>query len=622
MCGIAGIISEKRNVRPLIQNMVSMQVHRGPDFQSYFVKDNIALGHARLSIIDLHERSNQPMHDETKQFCIIFNGEIYNYRELKKELVSENITFNTESDTEVILNGYIKYGFNYFKKLRGFFSFCILDRKKQNIILSRDQFGKKPLYYSLINSEFIFSSEISPIINILEKKNEPEYIGLSHFLWKGHYAHGHSAISNIKTILPGEILTYNILEKKISKIQTKEKQILVVNECNEERSISKLKESLIDSLQYRFVSDVPVAFLLSGGVDSSLLSVLAGKHLNEKFDTFYLGYDDGDDIYRDIAKKVSDSINSSHHSLTMKTPEISKVADKMIDIFGEPFSDYSALPSYDIYKYVSNYAKVVIAGDGADEIFGGYKDIKTYLLFDKVSKFFPFKKINNIESIYRISNNSKFGKLMSYLSSPLLLDTNHFSTILFSGGWNIYYRKEYMTEYGWKLTGEANLEEQEIMLFSESGKNTIEKYLNYYLYRLIYDFMVKVDRTSMANSVEVRSPYLDKFMIEENNPINITKMSDQFDTKKELKYFLKEEGYSYVTNIKKAGFTPPLRNWMKSETCVKLLDDIMSDKESIIYYLFKVNKLREMYKNKKLIDRNFFRLWNLIILHNWFKRNY
>ena len=170
MCGIAGIISEKRNVRPLIQNMVSMQVHRGPDFQSYFVKDNIALGHARLSIIDLHERSNQPMHDETKQFCIIFNGEIYNYRELKKELVSENITFNTESDTEVILNGYIKYGFNYFKKLRGFFSFCILDRKKQNIILSRDQFGKKPLYYSLINSEFIFSSEISPIINILEKK--------------------------------------------------------------------------------------------------------------------------------------------------------------------------------------------------------------------------------------------------------------------------------------------------------------------------------------------------------------------------------------------------------------------------------------------------------------------
>tara|TARA_B100000579_G_C22750122_1_gene813556 strand:- start:856 stop:1260 length:405 start_codon:yes stop_codon:yes gene_type:complete len=134
--------------------------------------------------------------------------------------------------------------------------------------------------------------------------------------------------------------------------------------------------------------------------------------------------------------------------------------------------------------------------------------------------------------------------------------------------------------------------------------------------------MVKVDRTSMANSVEVRSPYLDKFMIEENNPINITKMSDQFDTKKELKYFLKEEGYSYVTNIKKAGFTPPLRNWMKSETCVKLLDDIMSDKESIIYYLFKVNKLREMYKNKKLIDRNFFRLWNLIILHNWFKRNY
>ena len=622
MCGIAGIISEKRNINSLIKNMISEQVYRGPDFQSFFFEKNLALGHARLSIIDLHERSNQPMHDNSKKYTIVFNGEIYNYKELRKELLLDELVFNTESDTEVILNGFIKYGHDYFKKLRGFFSFCIFDHKNQSLILSRDQFGKKPLYYSVINSEFIFSSEIMPIVGSLERKTNPEYEGLSHFLWKGHYAHGYSAFSDIKSILPGEILIYNITEKKIKKIQTKEKIVLDVKNLNCSRSIKELKESLIESLRYRFVSDVPVSFLLSGGVDSTLLSVLSKKYLNKEFQTFYMGYDNNNDIFRNIAKRVSDSNDLPHHSITMADLEISNAADRMINIFGEPFSDYSALPSYDIYQKVSEHSKVVIAGDGADEIFGGYRDTKTFLLFNQLSNLFFLKKSNNIDLIYRTLNISTLGKVFGYALSPLLLDDNHFSTILFSGGWNVYYRKEYMTEYGWKLTGQEEVENQEIKIFSESGDNIMEKYMNYYLYRLIYDFMVKVDRTSMAHSVEVRLPYLDKFMIDDNRLTNIASMSDRVKTKKELKYLLNDEGYNYVTNIKKAGFTPGLRDWMNTEKCVNLLDEIMSDKNSIISLLFKVNKIREMYKNKKLININFFRLWNLIILHKWFIKNY
>lgn len=622
MCGIAGIVSDHRNLDKVVSGIMTSLIHRGPDFQSKFIKKNLALAHTRLSIIDTNERANQPMIDTSSKYTIVYNGEIYNFLDLKKEMINDDIFFKTNSDTEVILNGYRDYGIKFFKKLRGFYSFCIFNHEENSLILARDQLGKKPLYYSQVNSEFIFASEIKPLINAIENKQNINLDNISHYLWKGYYAHGETIYSSVKSILPGEIAKFDISLKSLTRISLDKFKISVSNSFPN-RNLNLVKSSLLESLKYRFISDVPVAMLLSGGVDSSLLTLLAGDDLGKKFNTYYMGYDENNDIFRDASEDIANQIGSKHKSLIMKEPSINTAADKMIDIFGEPFADFSALPSYDLYESVSKHSKVVIAGDGADEMFGGYKDTKIFLIFDILTRILPNIKTNNgLNKIYHLLNlNNKSLNLLAYFISPSILPEKYFATITHNKGWNSLYRKEYMTEFGYKVSRETNVEMEESDLFLKSGETLIERYMNYYLIRLIYDFMVKVDRTSMANSIEVRSPYLDLKMMEKMNGMNISSMSNIFETKIELKKLLSSKGLNNISRIKKVGFTPPINKWMCTNSGISMLDTMTNDKNSIVSELFNTSMLKELYINKKNLQKNTSRLWNLLVLYKWSLRN-
>ncbi len=622
MCGISGIISKRRDINFIIKSMNSGLSHRGPDHSSEHVFNNVALGHTRLSIIDLNERSNQPFHDNSGNYTIVFNGEIYNYKELQKELISKGMKFRTQSDTEVVINGYIKYGIDFFIKLKGFYSLCILNKKTNKLLLTRDSIGKKPLYYFNTGSDFYFCSELRPLVSALDNTPKINVDGLSHYLWKGYFVDTHSGYKNVLQVLPGEYLEIDTNSLNLKKIKSNTNVEITTNGKHFTDAHVLVENSLIESISRRFVSDVPVSVLLSGGVDSSLITVLAKKYADYEFDTYYLGYEHFDDKLSKIVDEIKVKLSLNHYSVTMSQPRIDESVKEMVGIFNEPFADYSALPSNQMYKEISKHSKVVLSGDGADEIFYGYEDARKFLIFFYLRKIFSINNPNNLDQIYKYINGRKLSKIYAYLLAFVSIGEDSFSTVLSRSGWNKYYRKKFMTIEGYASTGRDNIELTEMNRFNNSGEHIMEKYANYYMVRLKHDFMVKVDRTSMANSLEVRSPFLDRQMIHNVNQIGLKENLDIFKTKKILKKLLSAHDFSNVTRIKKQGFTPPLKNWMSSGEGLETLKSHINKKNDYLAKFFNINKLENLFSSKKSLDLNFNRLWNIMILSEWMKSNY
>ena len=622
MCGIAGIVSSKRSLKPVLNDMKDSLFHRGPDNQTSYVAGNLGLIHTRLSIIDLSETANQPMKDLSDRYVIVYNGEIFNYKELKKDLSNQGIDFKTNSDTEVLLNGFIKYGIDFLKNVRGFYAFCIYDSVDQKLTLSRDFFGKKPLYFSLLDNEFIFGSEIKAITRSIQEPLEVDYQSLSHYLWKGYYANGDSAFKNIKSLKPGETIEVSLKPEIISRYIDSSQANIHVSRKHPKRDVDAVEGALKDSTSYRLVSDVPISFLLSGGVDSSLISSIASELSEAKIDTHYLGFVDKPDEFKELAEFVASKINSNHHTNLIPTPSFNEVIPKILDVFDEPFADYSSIPSLEIYKIISAKNKVAISGDGADEIFSGYKDSKLFFLSSFLPSF-SLKSLSFLNFIYPLLNSSS--RLLRYLSYGVTMILGNDGILSLStnrGGWNSYFRKEFMTPEGYDLTGGDEVERMESEDFINSGSNSLERYLNYDKKRLTYDFLVKVDRTSMANSLEVRSPYLDKTIIEEIFPVHPSSLLSLKETKKELKELLRTRGLSRLANVKKMGFTPPLELWILSDESKQFLKNMISDENSIVSKLFRKDKLQILINSDKNIIRNKSRLWHLMILHQWYSEHF
>jgi asparagine synthase (glutamine-hydrolysing) len=367
------------------------------------------------------------------------------------------------------------------------------------------------------------------------------------------------------------------------------------------------------------ISDVPISYLLSGGVDSSLICYLAGRQ--SKIDSYYLGYDSEDRNFEELSEYLSRKIDSNHNIVRMKPPIFSEALNQMIKLFDEPFGDYSALPSYEIYRTISQKTKVAISGDGADEIFAGYKDAQLFYLrtmFNLNNKF-DQGPINE-KLMYTLNSKSKLIRYLGYLTSVIFLNEGSLSTSTSRGGWNHAYRKMIMTKDGYERTGGSYTEDKEINDYNNAGDNPLERYLNYDLKRLTYDFLVKVDRTSMANSLEVRSPFLDTKLLENLSRANIKSIVDHRQTKKELKAILNTFGLEELTKVKKQGFTPPLLSWMLTDTGINEVRKIHDD--HFINQLFDRKKLIQMTNTKANISKNQSRLWFLMILSKWHTTQY
>jgi len=527
MCGILG--TTKKVSRQDFDTALSKITYRGPDDLGVIEEGGVMLGHRRLSIIDLSIAGHQPMTDIDKNYFIIFNGEIYNYKELKSSLLSDDCVFSSDSDTEVILLGYIKYGVDFFNKLRGMWAFAIYDKILNKIILSRDFFGIKPLYYSCANNTLSFCSELKPLADLMEFV--PDEDAYKTYFYMGSMILDKTGVKNVQQVLPGEVIEYDLVSKQ------PKKYTLDIN-SNHESKYDDLESVLTDSIRFHYVSDVPVSLLFSGGIDSTIIATLSKK---EGFNPtcFFVEMDDNND--KEYAKKIANNLGLKIETIKFDKNKLHEVYDDVLSKLDIPTSDISILPTFAVFKKVGNKAKVVLSGEGGDEFFGGYLRHK-FLYNTKI------RKSNAL--LPKLYKNNIFGlKYMAPIENRLQNQLNKIikdTSIVYAMNSELIYDPIV-------LKNNTNLLNKiyDNLNFKDIVPNSLIFDISIYL---PYMLMLKNDRASMMNSVEARVPFLDKNVF--NYVTNYYKKNgvDNFYYKKELKKILEKYLPNDLIYREKQGF--------------------------------------------------------------------
>lgn len=500
MCGINGI---NRNDYNIINKMNKEIKCRGPDDEGKYVDDFVSLGHTRLSVLDLSEKGKQPMTYEFngKKAVITYNGEIYNFIELKQELIKKGYEFNSDTDTEVILASYLEWGFDCINKFNGMWSFCIFDTNKKILFCSRDRLGIKPFYYSFENGNFVFSSEIKSILMSLNNWSvnyEAIYDLFNYRVVLGNK----TLITEIKKLLPGELLIFDLKKKKITLKKYWDIGCNLIH--NEKPTLDKLKTLLESSVKYRLISDVPVGVSLSGGLDSSLITAIAHKY-NDNITSYTVGFGlEGDENKE--AEETAQYLGIDHKNIYVDIEKIKNNLDKIVFHLEESAADPAIIPSYFIYGEIAKDIKVLLLGEGSDEIFGGYDEYKIFSL--------------PIPNIFR---KSIFGYLRRPFKKQLPLK-NHIG-------------------YETKINYDGNLND----------------YLLTDLKNILPNFqLLRVDKLSMAHSLEARVPFLDHRLVEFAFKISpkykINKFTEKYILRKVARNYLPD----FVINRRKKTFFSPL----------------------------------------------------------------
>jgi asparagine synthase (glutamine-hydrolysing) len=586
MCGIIGTTNLDLPIEFLKKGLTLMD-KRGPDNNNLFKDGVVHFGHTRLAILDLEERSNQPFEYSHKNKCILltFNGEIYNYLELRKELLILGYKFKTNSDTEVVAASFIEWGASCFNYFIGMWALAVKFESK--LILSRDRVGKKPLYYSTsMKNEISFSSSIKAL-SIITGDKDISKDGLELYFALGFIPKNHTILRNIFKIEPGQVKVFSkkdngfiLTESTISK--------LIHSSKGRKKSFKKLFQ---ESVERRVLSDVPIATLMSGGVDSTIVSVIT-KSILDNTEAFFVDFEDK----RFSEKKWADYLskrNSINLSRVLMNYEDLMVGFKSYyDAYEEPFADYSGIPTIALFKKVSNKYKVVLTGDGGDELFFGYPHYLKKAIIYKL--FWVLKLFNKIKFIPKSIKNIICDKKENFESNYL---KNHGIITKFTADLiNKEFNKS-ITESGGFLRGLSN--------YDRTFNNWPEKYL------------VKVDRASMFNSVEVRSPFLDEQILLKVDEISLFYLFTPFAKKLYLKVmYFKLFGFKYLF-AKKHGFIPPLDK-LRNEKFSN--ENFIFTKERVLSLSLDLHKelstitFEDLKKDKILFDRFFF-------FHEWIKIN-
>lgn len=504
MCGIAGIINwdNKPINKSEIEKMNSFLIERGPDSQGYWIQENIGFAHSRLSIIDLSPQGNQPMCDKENNVKITYNGEIYNYLSLKKELEKGGVRFSSNSDTEVLIYGYLEWGIEaLLKKLNGMFAFAIWDTRNNECILARDRFGQKPLYYFQNNNQLVFCSDIRGIWAIKKSVLNIDQNTLSYFLSELSSHQPDTIWEQVKQIPPAHFYCYrggNAFKRNAYWSLDYSQKINI----SFPEAVNELEHLLTKAVIRRTVSDVPIGSFLSGGVDSGLISSILAKNSKIPINTYTVGFDDENYDESKEALIVANKYGTNHTQLFAKN-NIAEILDDLIEYFGEPFADDSNIPTYLICREVKKHCTVVLSGDGGDELFGGYHEYLSAHLTDEYLKITPnFKReaLTFLSKLNRFSNKKyNLGHLKDY-------DKLSGSQKLHRGIGFSFIENNILLE-SQKCSAEKYLENLWAMNKLPSVADTL---LNSSIKtRLNNSYLTKVDRSSMKNSLEVRSPFLD-----------------------------------------------------------------------------------------------------------------
>lgn len=583
--------------------------HRGPDDYGDWVSEDfcVGLGHRRLSIIDLSRAGHQPMFDYSENYIIVFNGEIYNFKELRCELQALGFNFRTNSDTEVILNGYIAWGDKVLGRLNGMFAFCIYDKDKKKLFLARDRAGEKPLFYQNKNGVFKFSSELKAIL--LNQYNYLNYDSFDCYLMMGYVPGSNSIIKDVNKLEPGHFIVFDV-ESQVLKI-VKYWNIPEYNYENidEEELLDSFEKLLSDSVQKQLMGDVPVGVLLSGGLDSSLITAMAARSSN-KINTFtvrFPGYSKFDETNH--ARLISNYFNTNHVELDVNdlTTNLLPLLAKQYD---EPIIDSSMIPTYLVSKLVKQYCTVALGGDGGDELFGGYNHYSRLLKLSNASRYIhPFIK-NNISTFSEKALPVGF-KGRNWLQGLNLNSQNGLPLI--ASYFDKSVRESLLNNKNLSYNSEK-IRTKRIPLYSDLlQRATRYDFENY----LPEDILVKVDRSSMLNSLELRAPFLDYRIIEfafKMIPSNLKATSN--NKKIFLKKFAKTILPGEFDFARKQGFSIPLSEWLKGGSWLNYFEEILlSDEQS----LFNKTLVIKMLNGQKSGRSNSERLFGLVLFELWRK---
>lgn len=611
MCGIAGFYSIK-NVfsREDLEKMTLSLAHRGPENQSIYLQEKIGLGHRRLKIIDLSDNANQPMISKSKNSIIIFNGEIYNFKEIQDKF---NISIRTSSDTEVLLEAFEKVGPKILDHLNGMFAFAIYNKKSEELFVVRDRLGIKPIFYFWDGENFAFASELKALLNVgyINSQKKLDYDAVNEYLHLGYIPEPKSVFKNINKFPSGGFAKIKNNNLQIEKYWSINDQLKSEVETDFKKAKSQLNELITKSVKYRLIADVPFGTLLSGGIDSSLVTAVAQSVSSEKVKTFSIGFEESRFNEAHHAKLVAQYLNTDHHEFIVSQNEAKELVNSILDSYDEPYADSSAIPTMLVSRLARQYVTLTLSGDGGDELFHGYGAYNWakrlhYPFINKLKKpsELILKKLSN--RYKRVSN------MFAYENKETL------KSHIFSQEQYFFTRKEIQLLINPEFQREISLEEETptIRDFLAAEKQAIFD-LNYYLKD---DLLVKVDRASMKYSLENRVPLLDH---------NIVEFALNVDPRMKLKngiqkHLLKEVLYDYVPKKfferPKWGFAIPLVDWLKKD--LKYLIEEYLSKETIeTIGVVNYKGILELKNRYLLKNENYLynRLWNLILLHKFLR---
>jgi asparagine synthase (glutamine-hydrolysing) len=607
MCGITGIIHiDSKNYIDKVKVMNDSLYHRGPDADGIAIFENAVLGHRRLSIIDL-STGGQPMYNHDKSIAVVFNGEIYGYKEIKETLL-KSYSFKSNSDTEVIIALYETYGNDFIKKLPGMFSFALWDDSKQTMIFARDRFGEKPLYYAIgKDNEFIFASEIKAIIATGLIEPEISTDSIAHYLHRLYVHPTKTIYKNVFTLPAAHMLTYRnnsfLVERYWNLPDTNE--TITLNEA-----IPKFRELFKNSIKKQLISDVPVGAFLSGGLDSTTVVSEASK-LTSNMKTFAFGYE-GTRNELSFARMAAQKYHTEHYELHDKDNDIAELILKMSEIYDEPFADSSSISTYLISKLTKEHAKVVLTGDGGDELLGGYYGWYRSLITMGEDKSFDFLgKVTFMRLLAQIVLRTRYKKKANFISRTRGLYYKKKFKDVFEAhqNSNVYFKVEEIK----KLKLDSNLIKsipswEKSNTVDDAMRSDIEDYMP-------GDILTKIDRASMANSIELRAPFLDiefaEFAISLPYRLKINSDEDKII----LRRVFEEEWPEEIRRRSKAGFGAPIPIWLEKPKVQELVNKYLNDKT------LKIFRYISFEESRKYLGGTNYKIWILLNLSIWMEKH-
>ena len=624
MCGIAGWINLENNRsqnhrEAVLHRMCERMKHRGPDSEGLWTDETVALGMRRLSVIDLHT-GEQPVYSEDKSIVVVMNGELYNFREVRADLEKRGHKFETQSDTEILPHLYEEYGEAMLEHINGMFAFALWDKRREKLLIARDKFGEKPLYYGVFDGKLIFASEPKVLLANPSVKVEINLDSLRSYLSFDYVPAPNSIYKGISklpaahflSIEKGEIKTRRYWNLTWEKKETK----------SLEKAAEELRELLADAVRMRLVADVPLGILLSGGVDSSTVAAFATQFSSEKVKTFSIGFEEDSFDESKFARQVATHLNTEHYEEKLS---VEKAADLISEIgtwLDEPMSDGSLIPTFLLSKFVRKHVTVALGGDGGDEIFAGYPMYYAHKVANIYGKVPSFLRNNLIEPI--VNNLPVSNKNLSFdykakrfvAASKYDVVTRHHSWF---GSFSIDEQQNLLSKDVLAATSDDIYKDAKDLLKICDAKNEIEQMqfldINYYMAE---DILTKVDRASMAVSLEVRAPFLDPRVAQfaANIPLEykLKGSKGKYILKKAVEPLLPKN----ILHRPKKGFGIPIAEWLKGRLN-PLMRELLDAKRLKNQGLFDEKYVQKLIKEHETnVASHHKQLWTLLVFQLWY----